>query len=213
MPEFKLHYFDFTGRAEPIRMILSYGGIKFEDIRVGHEDFVKMKPTLPLGQLPVLEIDGKMIPQSTAISRYLATLTKLDGNDAKENLRIDVATDTLLDLQQKLYDFAFEKDEEKKKTLEPVLANETVPFFLKKFDEKAGENGGFIAIKRISWADISFICVYESMRNILKKDMLADYPNLIKTKNNILAVPNLREYIKSRPEHKMYTTFDLKQEL
>ncbi|CAH1163519.1 unnamed protein product [Phaedon cochleariae] len=212
MPEFKVHYFDFTGRAEPIRMILSYGRIKFEDVRIDKEDFVKLKPTLPLGQLPLLEIDGEKIPQSLAICRYLATLVKLNGDDAKENLRIDVTVDTLIDLQKKLREFVNEKDEEKKKTMEQVVVNETVPFFLKRFNGRAGDNGGYIAIKRISWADIFFICVYEGMTNLLKKDMLADYPNLVKVKNNILTVPTLREWIKSRPENKMFT-FDLKNEL
>ncbi|CAH1163518.1 unnamed protein product [Phaedon cochleariae] len=212
MPEFKVHYIDHTGRAEPIRMILSYGRIKFEDIRMDKEGFIKLKPTLPLGQIPVLEIDGQMIPQSIAICRYLATLVKLNGDDAEENLRIDVAVDTIIDLQKRLLNFVNEKDEEKKKTMEQVVVNETVPFFLKRFNDEAGDNGGFIAIKRISWVDILFICVYEGITNMLKKDMLADYPNLVKAKNNILAVPTLREWIKSRPENKM-NTFDLKNEL
>lgn len=44
MAEVKLYYFDSRGLAEPIRWILSYGGIKFEDIRAPFNGF---PPTLP----------------------------------------------------------------------------------------------------------------------------------------------------------------------
>lgn len=44
MAEVKLYYFDGRGIGEPIRWILSYGGIKFEDFRVPYNAF---PPTLP----------------------------------------------------------------------------------------------------------------------------------------------------------------------
>ena len=39
----KLHYFDLMGRAEPIRMLLSYTGINWADVRCSVVDFTKMK--------------------------------------------------------------------------------------------------------------------------------------------------------------------------
>ncbi len=40
----KLYYFDARGICEPIRMILSYGGIEFEDIRA---PVITFPPSLP----------------------------------------------------------------------------------------------------------------------------------------------------------------------
>lgn len=54
---------------------------------------------MPFGQVPVLEIDGKKVNQSTAICRYLAKQHGLAGKDDWENLEIDVAVDNIHDLR------------------------------------------------------------------------------------------------------------------
>lgn len=60
-PSLKLVYFDMKGRAEAIRLALHIGGIPFEDTRITYAEFTpEMKETLPFGQLPILEIDGKV---------------------------------------------------------------------------------------------------------------------------------------------------------
>ncbi|KAG5864165.1 Glutathione S-transferase, partial [Gonioctena quinquepunctata] len=211
-PSYKVHYFDITGRAEPIRMLLSYGGLDFEDVRVSKENWPKVKPTMPLGQLPVLEHDGKLIPQTTAICRYLATKVKLSGNDDVEKLKIDITVDTIGDLRQKVQEWAFERDQVKKSSLEEGLLKEKVPFYLEKLEKYAETNGGYISLERITWADIIFLCSYEALGNMLKKDVIADYPNLVKVKNNVLAVPSIKEWIKKRPTNPM-SPFDLKTQL
>lgn len=43
MPVYKLTYFNLTALGEPIRLILSYGDIKFEDIRIERADWPKLK--------------------------------------------------------------------------------------------------------------------------------------------------------------------------
>lgn len=48
-----------------------------------------------------------------------------------------------------MMDMRFEKDETKKATMKEHLLSETVPYFCKKWDTSAGENGGYIAIKKV----------------------------------------------------------------
>lgn len=50
---------------------------------------------MPLGQMPVLEIDGKRAYQSLAIIRYLAKRVGLIGANDWETLLIDIALDTI----------------------------------------------------------------------------------------------------------------------
>ncbi|KAK6009460.1 glutathione S-transferase protein, partial [Ostertagia ostertagi] len=45
---------------------------KFEDVRLTREAFAPLKESMPFGQMPVLEVDGKKLAQSLAINRYLA---------------------------------------------------------------------------------------------------------------------------------------------
>ena len=39
----RLHYFDMMGHAEPIRMLLQYTGINWQDDRCSETDFEEMK--------------------------------------------------------------------------------------------------------------------------------------------------------------------------
>lgn len=55
---------------------------------------------MPFGQLPVLEIHGKMINQSLAIARYAAKLANISGGNDLENLEIDSIVETLFKLYQ-----------------------------------------------------------------------------------------------------------------
>lgn len=78
-PKLTLVYFGFANRAEPIRLAAAIGGIVFTNKSVQYHDFASHKDELPLGQLPILEIDyGNdhkiVIPQAHAILRYFGKL-------------------------------------------------------------------------------------------------------------------------------------------
>lgn len=55
---------------------------------------------MPMGQMPVLEVDGKRVHQSIAILRYVAKQVGLSGANDWENVQIDSAVDTVNDLRQ-----------------------------------------------------------------------------------------------------------------
>ena len=58
-----------------------------------------LKPSLPFGQLPVLEVDGVTISQSMAIARYLANEFGLAGNSNLTKAQIDEVVDVVNDVQ------------------------------------------------------------------------------------------------------------------
>merc|ERR1711862_266230 len=73
-PKIKLTYFNLRGRAEPVRLLLAYGGLEYEDCRLvpGFEDpkpWMALKPKTPYGGLPLLEWNGETIAQSLTITR------------------------------------------------------------------------------------------------------------------------------------------------
>lgn len=53
----------------------------------------------PMGQLPVLEVDGIQVYQSTAVARYVAKVVGLAGKNDWENLLIDIAVDNVNDFR------------------------------------------------------------------------------------------------------------------
>merc|ERR1711962_1188188 len=58
MSEMKLTYFNLMGRAETTRLILAQAGVAFEDKRIEPAEWPALKASLPMGQLPILEVDG-----------------------------------------------------------------------------------------------------------------------------------------------------------
>lgn len=45
MPNYKLTYFALEGKGECIRLLLAYGEMKFEDVRIDYKDFPAIKPS------------------------------------------------------------------------------------------------------------------------------------------------------------------------
>ena len=69
----QLLYFDLPGLGEPIRFLLAYLGVPFDDRRFkARDEFLALKPTLKFGQVPCLKLDGHELFQSSAILRALA---------------------------------------------------------------------------------------------------------------------------------------------
>merc|ERR1711878_222976 len=92
MPNVKLTYFNLKARGEPCRLLLAYGGIKYEDERIPPpwdptSTWASLKPTTPFGQLPVLNWDGVEICQSMAAARFIASEVGLAGTTASSRPR------------------------------------------------------------------------------------------------------------------------------
>lgn len=45
MPEYKVFYFNVKALGEPLRFLLSYGNIQFEDVRITREEWPALKPS------------------------------------------------------------------------------------------------------------------------------------------------------------------------
>jgi hypothetical protein len=133
MSVYKVHYFGPGGRAESIRLLLTDAGVAFEDVHVAGR-WPEVKPTTPLGQLPVLEVDGVMYAQSHAILRMLArkfgtilatprkkritnayySFTGLYGDNELQAFYVDQFVDTVNDMQAKVSPLTYNVAPERK---------------------------------------------------------------------------------------------------
>ncbi|XP_026820793.1 glutathione S-transferase-like [Rhopalosiphum maidis] len=196
---YKVTYFNFTALAEPIRFLLSYLNIDFEDFRFEREQWPALKPTMPFGKVPTLEIDGKVLNQSTAITRYLSKKAGLAGSDDWESLLIDIAVDNIHDLRQAIASYAYDPNEATKEARYAPLINETIPFYMDKFEKSVGENNGYFVNGKLSWADLFFVAILNYLNFMAKIDLLEGRPNLKALNEKVLEIPQIKAWVAKRP--------------
>ncbi|KAG8231881.1 hypothetical protein J437_LFUL009730 [Ladona fulva] len=199
-PTYKLTYFDVRALAEPIRYLLAYGGIEFEDHRVAFEQWPAMKNTTPYGKLPIMEVDGEVIHQSPAMARYLGRMLNLAGDDEWESLLCDMVVDAFTDLRMLTSGFFREKDQSIKEKKREPLFNETIPFYLDRLDKQVEENSGHFVRGKLTWADFYIVCCLETIGTTLKICFLDKYPNLKALTEKINNLPQIKEWIEKRPK-------------
>jgi len=198
MPSYKLIYFPITALAEPIRLLFNYAGIEFEDERFDKEDWPKLKPTMPFGKVPVLEVDGKKVHQSAAISRYLAKQCGLAGKNDWEALEIDSTVDTIHDLRATIAGFHYESNEQAKEEKEKVAKEETVPYYLERLDAQVKKNGGYFIGGAVSWADLTFVGLLDYLNFMMKKDIVEEYENLKQLQKKVEEIPAIKRWMEKR---------------
>jgi len=200
MPTYKVTYFNVKALGEPIRMLLSYLGEDFEDIRINGEDWPKLKDQTPFGKLPLLEEDGKVLHQSAAVSRYLGKKAGLAGKNDWEAYLIDMTVDTFNDFRYEIAKYYKEEDQVLKEKKKEMLLKETIPYYMKKFDEGVVKNGGYIATNSLSWGDIYIVCYFDAMEFIMKTQIIDKYPNLKALREKVSSVPKIKAWIDKRPK-------------
>ncbi|XP_031842334.1 glutathione S-transferase [Nomia melanderi] len=198
-PTYKLIYFNARGRAEHIRYIFAYAGIDYIDERIPKERWPELKKSMPYGMLPVLEIDGKLIAQSNAVARHLARKHNLTGRDEWEAMLCDVLVDTLGDLKQIISQYRTEEDHFKKEEKKAKLVKETIPFYLNKFEQTVGENGGYAVGSTTTWTDFVFAVALENFENIFGAHALENYPGLRALKKRVHGIPAIGDWLAKRP--------------
>ncbi|DBA01377.1 TPA: hypothetical protein N0F65_007274 [Lagenidium giganteum] len=193
MPQLKLTYFDHTGRAEPSRLIMAAASIPFEDERLTHEQFAALKPPLPLGQVPVLQVDGKTYSQSIAISRWVVPLGP-------------VVVDTINDAVNAIVEVHWtEKDEAKKAEKNKKLTGETLPRIYGALDKLV--RGTFVTGEALSFADTHVFDHFDSLVAYCVPDLkLHAYPKLAALIQGVKAHPKLASYLAARKKSDHGTT-------
>eukprot|EP00904_Undaria_pinnatifida_P006911 jgi/Undpi1/334/HiC_scaffold_1.g00330.m1 len=204
-PTLKLTYFPFAGPAEPVRMALAMTGQSWEDNRIPFAEFPAMKPGLPNGQLPILEVDGKILPQSGAQLRYVGKIAGLYPEDALEAAYADAAVDAVADNHMELRPAVLEKDEAKKMEMRQRLASDFLPTWLSNLEkalEKAG--GSYFAGGKLSIGDIAVVArlvwLNEGSIDGIPTTIVDDYPLLSSLIKRVNAEPKIAAYHQKRAE-------------
>ena len=207
MSGIKLIYFNLMGRAETARLILAQAGVSYEDKRIEKEEWPALKASLPMGQLPVLEVDGKTIGQSMAIARYCARRFGLAGKDELEGALADQAVDQVSDFLAELVKVMKEPEEAKKAEMGKQLKMEKLPAFLASMEKLLKAQGGkYFAGSSLTWADIvvyQFVSLKVPRSNqpkaLIEESDLTGCPAISALVETVGALPNIKKWEQTRP--------------
>ena len=200
MPTYKLYYFPGRGRAELARLIFAQAGVPYEDVRIEGAKWPEVKPTMPFGQMPVLEVDGTRIAHSIVIARYLAEEFGLAGSNSCENSLLAGMAEAVNDLFAEMVKSHFEKDPQKKAEMDKAYSEKALPFGLAKFEALSSSNDdGYLWGNKLTWVDLAF---FNWIAMVVARDpaVLDNYPSLKKLKETVETLPNIAKWLKERPE-------------
>uniref|UniRef100_A0A914CFM7 glutathione transferase n=1 Tax=Acrobeloides nanus TaxID=290746 RepID=A0A914CFM7_9BILA len=160
---------------------------------------------MPFGELPVLEVDGKQLPQSFAINRYLARKYGLAGKDDFEQAQVDALGDSTKDFFHEIMPFIMaaaghaegDKDALYKEKFVPAV-EKYFPLY-KKYLKESGN--GFLFKSGTTWVDFHLAESNFTWNNYIP-DFFASHPEFKQHVGKIYALPQLQNYLKSRAETK-----------
>ncbi len=166
MTTLKLTYFDFHGgRAEPVRLALHLGGVDFEDHRFSFADFPAVRQAAPLGQVPVLEVDGVAVTQSDAILRFAGKRVGLYPTDDYQALLCDEVTAAAEDISIKVGN-TFGLTGDALKDARQLLVDGPLTQYLVWLQHQLKSHGGkYFADDRLTIADLKIFVLIRSLNS------------------------------------------------
>jgi len=215
-PVVKLTYFNLHGKGEHIRFILLAGKVAFEDNRIEFADWGALKPTTVLGQLPILNWDGLELVQSNAIARFIAKKVGLAGSTEEDFVHADMILEHCVDYLNAMIKMRFEKDAAAKQTLAETFLTKTLPNWLAGAEKMLKARGGkWYAGNQLTFGDLAvqhvlFWLTWADEKGFVdvtgcdaRFTILDGYP-LVKANYEMVGqIPEIKNYIETRPESKM----------
>lgn len=192
----ELTYFKGRGRAETTRWMLAANQIDFKNNAIETpEALAQLRATgkLPFDQMPLLEIDGNCLSQSSAMIRYLARLGEFYGDTDSDAADCDLVAGVVADFAEAALQAAFQP------TPQAAINLLTARFekFGPRFDSWLLANGnGVSAGSRLSFADV---VLAEALSGYLEHcpAILDQTPVLNALYHRVLELPGIARYLSS----------------
>ncbi|CAG9564479.1 unnamed protein product [Danaus chrysippus] len=196
-----LYYFPVKALGEAIRLLLAYGGQEFKDERVPMEKWPSVKSSMPFGQMPVLDIDGKKYCQSIPIARLLGRKYGLAGDDAEQDFVIDQNVEFINDIRAKAASVHYEDDSDLKAKKHDELMKSFYPMALEKLDEMIKKNNGHLACGKLTWGDFIFAGIFDYLKTMMQMpDLEQKYPSFKQVVDGVYGIPKVKAFSDKAPQ-------------
>ena len=200
----QFYYLPLRARGEPLRMMLIYGHIEFDDNVILFKDWEETKNAktiCPFGQLPALKLDsGIVIAQSGAIAHYIAKICGIYPTDPEKCARADM----IYELSQEMnminplcnyFPYKSEKWQTEYNNFFERLPDR-LEFLSNALGEEQSYFGGMFE-NRPSHADFGIFHILD-MTTYLKPDALDKYPLLTGHLFTMRCIPSIARYLRGR---------------
>ena len=206
MASYKLTYFHAEAKAELTRFIFAQAGVKYEDVRLEFNEFPPLKPSTPFGHLPILEIDSKdTLAGADVIGRYLAEKFGLAGSSDMDNIKIAGIKDFQDEIVERMVQAFFEEDVAKKAEKNKQLSEKKICMHLEILEKVIKRNpaGGYwLYGPHVTYVDLNLYLLVDFMKIFMKDNFLDSYPGVKRICAEVGTLPQIANWIKSRPEKK-----------
>lgn len=175
-----MRYFETRGRAEVIRLMLESLGLPYRNRLHARDEWPAIKAagladgSLPFGQVPALDYDGRTLVQTNAILRFLAARHRPSAYpaDAARRYAVDVALDGAEDLRKRYGKLVYDPDFSEEKRA--AFAAGDLPLWLGHLERLLASAGGasFGGGARPEWT-IADLSVYDVITATLGVDAKA----------------------------------------
>ncbi len=191
MENIKLTYFNANGRVGLLRAMLCYKKVPFENKMITMEEWPSKKQDYEFHQLPELEVNGKKMTQTIAISLYLARNLNLYPKDVYLQYHVDSLLAIRDDITP-LYRKVKQNNEDDYKAYKKQII-----LYLQRIENRYKElgEGKYYLGNEISVADFFLGCMVAEFCFLVKdEDVLEKYSPGIKKLIDRLKENELKEY-------------------
>ncbi len=191
-----LVYFDIRGRAEPIRMMLSFLGVEFTETQITQAQWEAAPLATPFGRMPVYREGPLEIPETFAIMNYLGRKHNLCGTREVDRVRSDVTAEAWRDYGNRIANLFGAKstsDEARKNFLieeQPSLLADLETYYLQN-----EPRSGYWAGASITVGDFAAFHMIEGLAQ--SSNTLANFPALLAFYEFFAAQPAIKAYLQS----------------
>jgi len=195
MGKMKLTYFGVRARAEIQKLVMAYSKTDYDYVHVDFADWPKIKPTIPTGSLPCMEIEGEKFGQGIALQSYLAEVAGIYGDSAMERLVINQMSCIREDLVVPESQHFLCTDEKVKAEKDKDLVANVYPRYLKLIDDLIQKKKGpWVLGDKFSLADI---VVYECFKTLSQNhnELLKPYKAICELRERVAKQPGIKEYL------------------
>uniref|UniRef100_A0AC35GI70 Glutathione S-transferase n=1 Tax=Panagrolaimus sp. PS1159 TaxID=55785 RepID=A0AC35GI70_9BILA len=210
MAELELRYFNISGRAGGIRLLLDYLKVPFNDTYITDEEWPQVKELQPFRQIPVLILDGKVeIAQTTAIYRYIGAKYNAIAESLEDQAICDSFGEHINDLffkcravfKAKSIPLSDEKQKETYEEFYKFFIENYIPVFVKQLKKSGGK---FVVGNKVTWLDFlladSTDVILSMLNDKLPSEVKDQLKPLVKHRDEIFALPGLDKRLQERKE-------------